>query len=74
MRCLACNDNLTDKEAGRKYTHWREIKNPEERYVGLCTGCLKEAGIEVLENPLLEDVVYQDERPASADPEQKLFE
>lgn len=40
MRCLACNKELSDKEASKKYKNHLEIKNPEERYIGLCSGCL----------------------------------
>lgn len=39
MRCRACNELLKDKEANRKYVDWRDIPNPEERYIGLCDPC-----------------------------------
>jgi hypothetical protein len=40
MRCLACNVELTDKEANKKYLNHEEIKNPEDKYIGLCSHCL----------------------------------
>lgn len=40
MRCLACNKELSDNEANKKYTNHAEIKNPEDKYIGLCSCCL----------------------------------
>jgi hypothetical protein len=40
MRCLACNCALSDKEANRKFKNHEEIKNPEQKYIDLCDGCL----------------------------------
>jgi hypothetical protein len=42
MRCLACNCELTDNEANRKFANHTEIKNPEAKYVGLCSNCLSD--------------------------------
>ena len=41
MRCLACNKELSDKEANKKYSNHEEIKNPEDKYIGLCAHCLR---------------------------------
>lgn len=43
MRCLACNAELSDKEANKKYANHEEIKNPEDKYIGLCSRCLSDA-------------------------------
>jgi hypothetical protein len=40
MRCLSCNKALSDKEANRKFKNHEEIKNPEDKYMGLCDCCL----------------------------------
>jgi hypothetical protein len=40
MRCLACNVILNKEEQQRKYTNHEDIKNPEDRYLGLCDCCL----------------------------------
>lgn len=65
MRCLACNSALSDKEASRKFTNWREINNTEERYVGLCSYCLETTDINYEEkanaNDDKEDETYSDE-------------
>lgn len=45
MRCLACDCALSDREANRKYLNFREIPNPEDRYIGLCDGCLQETDL-----------------------------
>lgn len=42
MRCLACNVELTDNEANRKYVNHHEIKNPEDKYIGLCSNCMSD--------------------------------
>ena len=39
MKCLSCDVILTDKEQIRKYGNHEEIKNPEDKYIGLCTSC-----------------------------------
>jgi len=39
MHCLACDRLLTDKEASRKFINHEDIKNPEEKYIGLCSRC-----------------------------------
>lgn len=52
MRCLACNNNLSDKEGNRKFMNWKEIKNPEERYIGLCNGCLVDTDIVTADGPI----------------------
>lgn len=46
MRCLSCDEGLSDREANRKYINYREIKNPEERYIGLCDSCLRETDLQ----------------------------
>lgn len=61
MRCLSCNRNLSDREANRKYANWQEIKNPEERYIGLCDDHLDGLDLPYVENPLLSDVIEQEE-------------
>jgi hypothetical protein len=67
MRCRACNKNLSDKEASLKYRLWKQIENPEERYIMLCGGCLKEAGLAAVENPQDSDEEYQDETLSDED-------
>lgn len=49
MRCLSCNIALTDKEASRKFKNHEEIKNPEDKYIGLCSHCLGTTDIDELE-------------------------
>jgi hypothetical protein len=49
MRCLACNSALNDKDASRKFKNHEEIKNPEDKYIGLCTPCLGGAELDELE-------------------------
>jgi len=41
MRCLSCNEAMSDREANRKYVNAKDIPNTEDRYIGLCDGCLK---------------------------------
>jgi hypothetical protein len=41
MRCLACNVELTDEEANRKFENHEEIKAPEDKYIGLCNHCMR---------------------------------
>lgn len=63
MRCRSCNKNLTDAEASIKYPNWRDIPDPEERYVGLCltNGCFQATGLEGCEsNPLASGEEYED--------------
>lgn len=43
MRCLACNKELSDYEANRKYVNHAEIKSPELKYIGLCDECIYHA-------------------------------
>lgn len=59
MHCLACDCLMSDREASRKYSSWREIKNPEERYIGLCDGCIQDTDLIPLDNPLLPDIVEE---------------
>jgi hypothetical protein len=49
MRCLSCNVALSDKEASRKFKNHEEIRNPEDKYIGLCAHCLGSAEIDELE-------------------------
>lgn len=49
--CLSCNHILTDDETVRKYDNWEKIKNPEDRYIGLCNKCLRQSDL----NGYLED-------------------
>lgn len=59
MRCLACNKELTDKESSRKYSNHMEIKNPEERYIGLCSKCSYDTDVdELLSHELLDEDVF----------------
>jgi len=46
-RCLSCNVALSDMESVRKYSNHENIKKSEDKYIGLCTRCLKESGLEV---------------------------
>jgi hypothetical protein len=63
MRCLSCNTALTDKEAARKFDHCEEIKNPEDRYVGLCSYCLhdseldEELPIDIIDGEIEDEIV-----------------
>jgi hypothetical protein len=68
MRCLSCNANMSDREANRKYLNWREIKNPEARYIGLCDICLDASDMDYVENPLLDNTV---EREVEFKPDQE---
>lgn len=43
MRCLACNKELSDYEANRKYVNHAEIKSPELKYISLCDNCIYHA-------------------------------
>lgn len=61
MRCKACNKNLTDREASTKWSNWREIENPEERYIMLCDRDLAEAGLIGIQNQVASDEEVQDE-------------
>ena len=45
MRCLSCNEALSDREANRKYLDWKNISNTEERYIGLCDNCLRDSDL-----------------------------
>jgi len=44
-RCLACGTPLSSRELTRKYSQYKEIKNPEDQYINLCTSCCKLSGI-----------------------------
>lgn len=69
MRCKACNKNLTDREASQKYLNWQEIKDAEERYIGLCDGCMEGTEIQSIHNPFASDKEYEDETPLDEEPE-----
>ena len=56
MRCLACDRNLSDREANRKYPDADRIKNPEDRYIMLCDPCIKLT--DLVEVVPLEDIDY----------------
>lgn len=43
MKCLSCDVILNDVEQERKYSNHEEIKNPEQKYIGLCNVCFKGA-------------------------------
>lgn len=45
IRCLACDENLSDREANRKYVNWRDISNSEQRYIGLCDCCIRDTDL-----------------------------
>lgn len=45
MKCLSCDAVMNDKEANRKYLNHEEIKNPEEKYIGLCDRCLSDSDL-----------------------------
>ena len=62
MRCRACNKNLSDREASTKWNNWREISNPEERYIELCGPCLADSGITGTQNPNASEEEYEDFR------------
>lgn len=63
MKCQSCDKILSDKEAGRKFSFWREMKNPEERYIGLCDVCLKMSEVNYVEDPLQNDNKYVEGEP-----------
>lgn len=42
MRCLACNVELSDHEAKRKFANHEQISNPEDKYLCLCNNCLSD--------------------------------
>lgn len=69
MRCKACNKNLSDREANRKFTNFHQIQNPEDRYINLCDWDLRESGLEFIENPLLNDDNYEEELLVPVEPE-----
>lgn len=60
MRCLACNKELTDKEASRKYENHEDIKNPEEKFIGLCSKCSYDTDYDdvLLSHELLDEDVF----------------
>ena len=45
MRCLSCDNSMSDREANRKYVDWRKIQNTEDRYIGLCDSCLQDSDL-----------------------------
>lgn len=55
MRCLACNKELSDKEANKKYANHEEIKNPEDKYIGLCSHCLRDEHDDTFSETLVND-------------------
>lgn len=61
MRCRSCDCSMSDRETNRKYSSWREIKNPEDRYIGLCDGCISDTGLVVVDDPLAADVAELEE-------------
>jgi hypothetical protein len=60
MRCLACDCNLSDREANRKYENWQEIKNPESRYIMLCDDCIVDTDLTFYEDSTLSNDNYED--------------
>jgi len=48
MHCLACDKELTDREATRKYAE-------REEYIDMCHQCTVESGILYRENPFIKD-------------------
>ena len=55
-RCRSCNRKLSDRELTRKYINHAEIRNPEDKYIGLCGSCFPHTSIVLAEvNPLLSD-------------------
>lgn len=63
MRCLACNVVMTEREASRKYENAEEIANPEERFIGLCSHCIKDTGLTYSENTSAKDTksIYEED-------------
>lgn len=59
MRCQACDIELTDREATRKYAERNE-------YIDMCHKCTVESGILYRENPFLTDK-HDDEEPLPQD-------
>lgn len=59
MKCLSCDVVLTDEEANRKFSNYEEIKNPEDRYIGLCNRCLGTDSDDSLAD--LKAVIYDEE-------------
>lgn len=60
MRCASCNKNLTDREASTKYADWHKIPNPEDRYIGLCDGCMRDTGLTGVQDPLASPQEFED--------------
>lgn len=60
MRCLSCNKNMNDREANRKYLNHDQIKNPEDKYIGLCDGCLAESDLCYDEPNNLPEINYEE--------------
>lgn len=61
MRCRACNHNLSDRAASRKFLNWREIKNSEERYLGLCDPCIVGTGLTFEEDVRASNEEFEDD-------------
>lgn len=61
MRCLACDSNLSDREANRKYVNWREIKNTEQRYIGLCDDCICETDLNYPDSDVINNETIGDD-------------
>lgn len=61
MRCKACNWNLSDRAASRKFLGWREITNTEDRYISLCDGCIQGTGLNYEEDQRASNEELQDE-------------
>lgn len=59
-RCLACDAKLNEFEMRRKYKNYKEIENPEERYVGLCDVCFfggELDELDIIDIPNLKNVI-----------------
>lgn len=70
MRCLACDKNLTDREASIKFADWKDIPNPEDRFVQLCEDDIQGLGIATTVNLAASDEEYQDDKEVSDEQEE----
>jgi len=61
MHCRACDCELTDEEAVRKYDNWKEIENPEERYIDLCNRCIGKSDLAVYDSDMLDTTSIPEE-------------
>ena len=50
MKCLSCDNFMTDREANRKYENWSELPEGEDRYIGLCDRCIVSTDLNYYEN------------------------